>query len=317
MSRLSVVVPVYKSGEYINKSSASILNSSFKDLELILVDDGSPDKSGELCEQIAAADLRVRVIHKQNGGISSARNAGIKAASGEYIAFVDQDDTVRVDMYEKLMNKASEGYDIVVSDFLLVYPDREEEYHTFNVYENHDDTYRDILLKGFGGNIWNMVVRRSIIVENDISFPEHLRHSEDVWFSLRLHLCTDKIAKIEESLYIYNLANPNQVSQHLDEQFSLCKMQCIDETISYIESKSKIDAYKQELFWLILQTKTGWIFTPSKYKIFREWHPEANAYIGNDPMLSKKMKFVMNLITQGMDGIAGLFAFLYKWSKRL
>lgn len=315
MAKLSVIVPVYKAGEYILKSSKSILVSSFKDLELILVDDGSPDGSGEACEQIAREDSRVKVIHKANGGISSARNAGIKAATGEYIAFVDQDDTVRADMYQLLMNKAAEGFDIVVSDFLLVYPDREEVYHTCDVFPDHDDTYRDMLLKGYGCNIWNMVVRRSVVENNGIAFPEHLRHGEDVWFSLRLHLCTDNIAKINEPLYIYNLANPQQVSAHLDNLFTQHCLRCIEETIPYIQSKGKFEKYKKELYWMVMQLKSQWVFSLAYYKDYRNIIPAANAYVKGNPLLSSNMQLVMQLINRRLDWIAYMLASLYKIKK--
>ncbi len=315
MVRLSVIIPVYKAGEYINKSSDSILNNSYKDLELILVDDGSPDNSGELCEQIAAADSRVRVIHKQNGGISSARNAGIKAARGEYIAFVDQDDTVREDMYERLMTKAAEGYDIVVSDFLLVYPDNEVVYRTFDVHGNHDDTYRDMLLKGYGCNIWNMVARRSVVVENDISFPEHLRHCEDVWFSLRLHLCTDRIAKISEPFYIYNLANPNQVSNNLDERFNQCCLQCFTESIPYMEAKGAFPKFKNEVYWNMLLVKTNWVLSPEKFSMYHSVHPEINSFVKGNPLLSKKMRLIMNLLNYHLDFVARILIRGYKLAR--
>lgn len=312
---LSVIIPVYKAEDYIYKSSDSILESTYSNIELILVDDGSPDESGERCEEIARKDSRVRVIHKKNGGISSARNAGINAAIGEYIAFVDQDDSVRLDMYEKLMSKAAQGYDIVLSDFLLVYPEREVVYKTFDVHSEHDDTYRDMILKGYGCNIWNMVIRREVVVENGISFPEHLRHCEDVWFSLRLHLCTDKITKISEPLYVYNLANPKQVSANLDDRFVTNKMRCLDETLPYIASKGKLEAYTKELCWLILQLKTSFVFNPMQFRLFHDWHPEANEHIQNNPLLSAKMKFIMIMLNNRLYFPVRILAGLYKKGK--
>lgn len=312
---LSVIVPVYKAGDYIRKSSAAILSSTYRDIELILVDDGSPDESGGICDEIASEDSRVRVVHKGNGGISSARNAGIKVAQGDYIAFVDQDDTVRQDMYERLMTKAAEGFDVVLSDFLLVYPDKKVIYRTFDVHPDHDDTYRDMILKGYGCNIWNMVIRRRVVVENGIFFPEHLRHCEDVWFSLRLHLCTCSIAKVSEPFYIYNLANPKQVSANLDERFVTNKMQCLDESLPYIADKGKYESYKKELYWLILQLKTNWVFDRSKFKLFHEWHPEANEYIQDNPLLSPKMKFTMKLLKNRLYFPVRILASMYKKGK--
>ena len=98
MPKLSIIVPVYKVEQYINKCIDSILNQTFTDFELILVDDGSPDNCGKICDEYAQKDERVRVIHKENGGVSSARNLGIDEAKGEYVSFIDPDDWIDLDM---------------------------------------------------------------------------------------------------------------------------------------------------------------------------------------------------------------------------
>lgn len=104
MPKLSVIVPVYKAEKYINKCLDTILSQTFTDFELILVDDGSPDKCGEICEQYAKSDNRIKVFHKENGGVSSARNLGLSEASGDYIAFVDPDDYIENNMFEEAIS---------------------------------------------------------------------------------------------------------------------------------------------------------------------------------------------------------------------
>ncbi len=101
---ISVIVPVYKAEEYLKNCITSITNQTYKNLEIILVDDGSPDKCGEICDEFAKKDSRIRVIHKQNGGQSSARNAGLDIMSGDYVGFVDSDDWIEPNMYERLYN---------------------------------------------------------------------------------------------------------------------------------------------------------------------------------------------------------------------
>lgn len=96
---ISVIVPVYKVEKYLERCVTSIQNQTYTNLEIILVDDGSPDRSGELCEELAKQDSRIRVLHKENGGLSSARNAGLKIAKGQYVGFVDSDDWIGSDMY--------------------------------------------------------------------------------------------------------------------------------------------------------------------------------------------------------------------------
>ena len=101
--KLSVVIPVYNVEKYLDKCVESIVNQTFKDLEIILVDDGSTDESGKMCDEWTEKDTRIKAIHKINGGLSSARNAGIKQAKGEYISFIDSDDFVELDMYATMI----------------------------------------------------------------------------------------------------------------------------------------------------------------------------------------------------------------------
>lgn len=101
--KISIIVPVYEVEPYIHKCVDSILAQTFTDFELILVDDGSPDNCGEICDEYEENDSRIRVIHKENGGPSSARNAGLNIAKGDYIGFVDSDDWIETDMYEMLI----------------------------------------------------------------------------------------------------------------------------------------------------------------------------------------------------------------------
>ena len=104
--KISVIVPVYKVEPYLRKCLDSIVGQTYQNLEIILVDDGSPDGCGAICDEYAAQDKRVRVIHKANGGVSSARNAGLTAATGEWIGWVDSDDWIEPDMYERMLELA-------------------------------------------------------------------------------------------------------------------------------------------------------------------------------------------------------------------
>ena len=104
MKKLSVIVPIYNVEQYLKKCLNSIVNQTYKDLEIILVDDGSPDGCPQLCDEYASLDNRIKVIHKKNGGLSSARNAGLDIATGDYVTFVDSDDYLETDIYEKVIN---------------------------------------------------------------------------------------------------------------------------------------------------------------------------------------------------------------------
>ena len=117
MKKLSVIMPVYKAEEYIYRAVDSVLNQTYANLELILVDDGSPDNCGKICDEYVEKDRRVKVIHKKNGGQADARNFGIEAASGEIIGFVDSDDYIEPYMYQQMIDYMEQNsLDIVCAD---------------------------------------------------------------------------------------------------------------------------------------------------------------------------------------------------------
>ena len=133
---ISVIVPVYKVENYLESCVESILNSTYKDIELILVDDGSPDGSGAICDQFAQQDDRVRVIHKANGGVSSARNEGLKAAKGDYVMFVDGDDRIHCQMVETLKTAIDSGnYDFSMIFIQKVPEEKSVEIKQYNIDE--------------------------------------------------------------------------------------------------------------------------------------------------------------------------------------
>jgi glycosyltransferase involved in cell wall biosynthesis len=126
---ISVIIPIYNVGDYLKKCVNSIINQTYKNLEIILVDDGSTDKSGILCDEFAKKDSRIKVIHKQNGGLSDARNCGIEASSGKFIAFIDSDDFIAPDFYEYLLSLQKENNaDIAECNFIRVYEEKQDEF---------------------------------------------------------------------------------------------------------------------------------------------------------------------------------------------
>lgn len=189
--KVSVIVPVYNSEEYLPETIDSILNQTFEDFELILIDDGSKDSSGTICDLYADKDSRVRVIHKENGGICSARNAGLKIARGEYLAFCDNDDKYLPNLLKDNYELAKEhNADIVrFKRKRIAYIDGRRIVTTTSAYrfavlrgEKIAENYLN--MSGMSITIWNGLYRRSVLVENKIRFPEWMRYGqEDAWFN--------------------------------------------------------------------------------------------------------------------------------------
>ena len=203
MPRLSIIVPVYKVEPYIHKCVDSILNQTFTDFELILVDDGSPDNCGKICDEYALKDERVRVIHKKNGGLSDARNAGIDVAQGEIIGFIDSDDYIESNMYEELIKCLDEKECDIVSGDTYVERDgnnrfkgRYQENHIFN----GEQAICEILKVHMDNSAWSKVYKRSVI--GDIRYPKG-RIYEDVATTYKFVANAKRVAYICKPYYHY------------------------------------------------------------------------------------------------------------------
>lgn len=225
MPKVSIVVPVYKVEKYLVRCVCSLQNQTLRDIEIILVDDGSPDSCPEMCDALAAQDSRIRVIHKKNGGLSSARNAGLKVASGKYVGFVDSDDDVEPDMYEKLLSvMASEKVDFVMSDYLRIPANGSPYLKTLNIRAGRYDK-TDLLEKIFpslimGENVdygpllsvWHCLYRTDFLRSNGFFFDEEVRWSEDNIFSAVVGYHADSFYYLKgEGLYHY-YQNPGTIT---------------------------------------------------------------------------------------------------------
>lgn len=180
--KISIIVPVYKVEKYLDKCLESISNQTYKNLEIILIDDGSPDSCPEICDEWAKKDKRIRVIHQKNSGAGAARNVGLEVCTGEFIAFVDSDDYMASNMYETLMLLFEEDIDIVECDYISVMDnDAKFEWKALatKTYSKNEAMKEHILDHYFRQLIWNKLYRRRC-VEN-IAFPIGKKIDDEFW----------------------------------------------------------------------------------------------------------------------------------------
>ncbi len=179
---ISIIVPVYNTAVYLPACLDSLLQQTYTDLEIILVNDGSKDESGAICDEYAAKDSRIKVMHKENGGVSKARNDALKLATGQYIGFVDSDDTIHPQMFEKLYcNLLENDADISICDFAMVYPDKRIHGNPdgLRLKFHADDAIKTILVgKYFQGHLCNKLFKASVL--QDIFFDEDIYVYEDM-----------------------------------------------------------------------------------------------------------------------------------------
>ncbi len=208
--KISVIVPVYKAEKYLHRCVDSILGQTFSDFEVLLIDDGSPDRSGEICDEYAKKDSRVRVFHKENGGVSSARNMGLDNAVGNWITFVDSDDWLDCSTLF-LCSKYVYDYDIIrfsTAYFFDKFANKKEikkhkEYTTIKSYIS-DLLNRNVPLIGVAGGLY----RKDKIDEFNIRFIQDIRNGEDWLFVCEYTiLCASSVKVINVPLYNYDLSN--------------------------------------------------------------------------------------------------------------
>lgn len=213
---ISVIIPIYNVDKYLSRCIESIISQSYKELEIILVNDGSTDKSGEICDEYSLKDKRIKVIHKENGGLSDARNKGIEQSTGKYIAFVDSDDYILEDVYEIAINHlennnldilCTNGYrGISKESSRPIYNDRLDE----NIYTGIEYMVKCISNKQYLATVWLNIYKRKNIIENKILFEKGILHEDEDWLPRVLINC-NRVKYIEYKSYMY-IERPNSIT---------------------------------------------------------------------------------------------------------
>lgn len=203
---ISIIVPVYNVEKYLDRCMQSILQQTYQRLEIILVDDGSTDSSAQKCDSYARRDSRVTVIHKQNGGLSDARNAGLEAASGAYIGYVDSDDWIEPDMYERMYRACVENdAQLAVCRYFNEYRDRTESGGSGSVVSLSREELLKIYIEGddayvIYNSVWSKLFKRDLV--EGMVFPKG-RNSEDIMYTTRAFCRAHKAVYLDSSFYHY------------------------------------------------------------------------------------------------------------------
>ncbi len=249
---ISVIVPVYKVEKYVSKCIDSIMAQTFEDIEIILVDDGSPDNCGKICDAYAEKDSRIRVIHKENGGLSDARNAGIDAARGGYISFVDSDDYIAPDMMEKLYNAInSSDADMSICNYLYVDENGNE------VYDNDNLPIKDEVVSGveiltnkmLEHKGWYWVISCCKLYKKEIfsglRFIREKQHEDEFIIHEVLVRC-GKVAGVSDALYYYVQREGSIMNKR---ETSVKILDAVEAMMNRIELLYKLDCDPYVAYW--------------------------------------------------------------------
>ncbi len=223
MEKISIIIPIYKAEKYLKTCLDSVINQTYDDLEIILVNDGSPDDSGKICEEYSKIDNRIIVCHKENGGVSSARNKGLELASGEYIIFVDADDYLDKRTVSEVIKNKDKDTDLLIygvnkfDELGLVKFGRykEENINIDKFANNYWRLKRDIDLN----SLWNKLYHKKIIDINRIRFDESVKIGEDLCFNMLYFVHCKNIKVIDKYLYNYRISDESAMAKYSENLF--------------------------------------------------------------------------------------------------
>lgn len=240
--KVSVIVPVYNVEKYLDRCLKSLVNQTLKDIEIIVVNDGSPDNSQKIIDEYSKKYKNVKSYIKENGGVADARNYGIKKSSGEYIAFVDGDDFVLDNMYESMYNKAkSKDFDVVVCDLNYIYEDTNKEMRVSSGLDEDTTDIKKVIINNYPV-VWNKIIKREIF--NNLEFKKGVWF-EDVEFIYKMLPYVKNIGVVKEPFNQY-IQREGSITKSVDKRI----YNYIDNwngIINFYKEKNFYDKYKKEL----------------------------------------------------------------------
>ncbi len=202
MKKVSIIIPIYNAEKYLKECLASIKNQTYKNIEVLMINDGSTDNSENICKEFLS-DERFNLINKENGGVSSARNVGISKSTGEYILFVDSDDWCEKDLLMKTVGDEN-NYDIIFFDYFKSYQDKEQKIE-LNLQKNIDIKKEIIVNKFIGGYLWNKIFNANIIRNENLKFSKEISYCEDLIFVIEYIKYINSLNYVREPLYHYRI----------------------------------------------------------------------------------------------------------------
>ncbi|MCM3724913.1 glycosyltransferase [Neobacillus cucumis] len=255
--KVSLVIPVYNVEKYLHRCVDSILNQTFQDFEIILINDGSQDKSGEICDEYAKKDKRIKVLHKKNARVSAARNDGLKMAKGKYIGFIDSDDWIEPEMYQEMYNKANElNLDIVMCDYkkrLEDYENRRTQPIRGGFYSKEDiknELFKCLIMFDhieFPPTISNCVCLLSLefLRKNNLYYDEDIHYCEDSIFGSKVMYHATNFYYLKDRHYYNYFYNPNSTTNTYNEKKWNNYLKINERLIKYFGKTSEFDFSRQ------------------------------------------------------------------------
>lgn len=253
---ISIIIPAYNMEKYLENCVKSVLNQTYSDIEIIIIDDGSIDNTCKIEESLSNADKRVKIIRQRNKGVSMARNAGIEEAKGEYIAFVDADDEIEPEYIETLVLGISKS-----ELATICYSSQKDDFNNSNISRDYNVSSKYMLSKIYSerevdGYVWNKLFKSNIIHANNIRFPEDITIWEDMYFVIRYLMCISNVNINTKILYYYRYRDGSAVNSDKFENYrSKYYIMKLIKDLHYIE----IDEFRRTTDFRYYQTMFSYI----------------------------------------------------------
>ena len=319
MAKVSVIVPVYNTEKYLRKCIDSLLNQTLKDLEIIIVNDSSPDNSQEIIDEyVTKFPNKIKSIIKENGGQGSARNLGLEASSGEYIGYVDSDDFVDIHMYEDMLNQAIKDNSDIVDVGFYIYSEsgkviKEDIYISERTPTNLNETKQLLFDKTA---VTNKLYRASLLKDNNIKFREK-KWYEDFDFVIKTICYAKKVSIIPKSYYYYLLRQGSTMNNSNAER-NLEILEAMDEILKFFKEQNIYSEYIEELEFLAVFH----IYLPTNVRIIRSnvtWAKKheiihkINSYMDSNFSNYKKNKYIKTFLPKRKRHILTLIKLKLYW----
>ena len=295
---VSVIVPVYKVEDYIRECIDSILAQTYPDFELILVDDGSPDNCGRICDDYAKGDNRIKVVHKVNGGLTSARNAGLDVAKGEWIMHVDGDDWIDPDMIESLIEAAqATGADLVFGDFTKYGP--YAGYYKLPTWSSDKIKSMSKYIAYMMTTIWGSIAKRSLYADHSLKSPDGISYCEDFHLIVRLCHFANKIVNVHRPFYHYRY-RPTSIMSNMNGKTEADEQCVYQDTIRFFKEQGVYEDYRKVMSWRVLKSAQELLLDPAGHKRFMELFNDGREFIFSCPFVNRKIKMLAWMLTHNL-----------------
>ncbi|WP_088041613.1 glycosyltransferase [Bacillus sp. EAC] len=334
--KVSIIVTIYQVEKYLERCIQSILNQTFKDFELILVDNGSTDGSTEICDKYKKKDARIKFVKKNYGSISSGRNFGLSFATGEFIQFIDSDDWIDSEMLQKMYDSCIQSNsDLITCGYRKMYlNENNEEYFVKCVVDDQTYSKSEFLsvCAKYCQNfilyfVWNKLYRAEIIKNNGIWFDESITRSEDILFNLEYIKCAESFSFIKEPFYVYNRSNVNSITKSFQIKDVAIQNMTYDRIRDYLNEQGVYHSnemylehqYAVTMFSLVAQAYITSVEVPKKVRLDYiksilddRWTQKALRYFSYSGFLTKLIKYKLYKSINTTDSIFRVYFFLKK-----